>query len=161
MNKKMHRMWKEKVCRCGSTHPCIRAGASSIPQVESDAPNGVWALDFRFDSTVDGKAVKIASMTDEHTRLSVLNLVERSITAQRLTEECEKAFTLWGGSTRGVADGERSGIHLTCAATVLPRSGGNLLHPARRTVKQRAHRILQQLATEGVPDRQHWTKREW
>ncbi|WP_176224923.1 integrase core domain-containing protein, partial [Rhodococcus sp. 1168] len=29
--------------------------------------------------------------------LSVLNIVERSITAQRLTEELGKAFTLWGG----------------------------------------------------------------
>ncbi|WP_143541969.1 DDE-type integrase/transposase/recombinase, partial [Rhodococcus sp. 1163] len=37
------------------------------------------------------------SMIDEHTRLSVLNIVERSITAQRLTEELGKAFALWGG----------------------------------------------------------------
>jgi len=28
----------------------------------------VWAIDFHFDSTVDGKAIKIASMIDEHTR---------------------------------------------------------------------------------------------
>jgi len=41
----------------------------------------VWAIDFQFDSTTDGKAIKIASMIDEHTRLSLLNLVERSITA--------------------------------------------------------------------------------
>ncbi|SDJ30057.1 hypothetical protein SAMN05444695_12230, partial [Rhodococcus triatomae] len=31
---------------------------------DADAPNVVWALDFQFDSTVDGKAVKIASMVD-------------------------------------------------------------------------------------------------
>jgi hypothetical protein len=27
----------------------------------------MWALDFQFYSTVDGNAIKIASMTDEHT----------------------------------------------------------------------------------------------
>jgi hypothetical protein len=47
----------------------------------------VWAIDFQFDSTTDGKAIKIASMIDEHTRLSLLNLVERSITAERRVAE--------------------------------------------------------------------------
>ncbi len=54
-------------------------------------------MDFQFDSTVDGKAVKIASMIDEHTRLSLMNIVERSIPAQRLVEERGKTFALWGG----------------------------------------------------------------
>lgn len=57
----------------------------------------VWPTDFQFDSTVDGKAIKIASMIDEHTRQSLLNIVERSITAQRLTDELDKTFALWGG----------------------------------------------------------------
>ena len=55
-----------------------------MPQVHADAPRVVWAIDFQFDSTIDGKAVKIASMIDEHTRVSLLHLVERSITTHRL-----------------------------------------------------------------------------
>ena len=54
-------------------------------------------MDFQFDSTIDGKAIKIASMIDEHTRQSLLNIVERSIIAQRLTDELDKTFALWGG----------------------------------------------------------------
>ncbi|BAE46128.1 hypothetical protein [Rhodococcus erythropolis] len=42
-----------------------------MPTDRADAPNVVWATNFQFDSTVDGKAVKIASMLDEHTRLSL------------------------------------------------------------------------------------------
>jgi hypothetical protein len=34
------------------------------PPIEADAPNVVWAIDFQFDSTTDGKVVKIASMID-------------------------------------------------------------------------------------------------
>ena len=52
----------------------------------------VWALHFQFDSTIDGKAVKIASMIDEHTRESLLHLVERSITAERLVLELEDVW---------------------------------------------------------------------
>jgi uncharacterized RmlC-like cupin family protein len=57
----------------------------------------VWAIDFQFDSTVDGKAIKIAPMIDEHTRVSLLHLVERSITAECLVAELETVFTSAGG----------------------------------------------------------------
>ena len=68
-----------------------------MPEVVADAPKVVWALDFQFDSTTDGKVIKIASMVDEHTRESLLHLVERSITAERLVTELEKVFTAAGG----------------------------------------------------------------
>jgi putative transposase len=64
--------------------------------VVADAPKVVWALDFQYDSTIDGKAVKIASMIDEHTRESLLHLVERSITADRLIIELEDVFAVHG-----------------------------------------------------------------
>ncbi|MEU1550667.1 integrase core domain-containing protein [Nocardia sp. NPDC005745] len=73
---------------------------SSTLQVEADAPKVVWALDFQFDSRVDGRAVKIASMIDEHTRVSLLHIVERSITADRLVTESEKAFAAADGPPR-------------------------------------------------------------
>jgi putative transposase len=68
-----------------------------VPVVQANAPKVVWALDFQFDSTIDGKAIKIASMIDEHTRLSLVHLVERSITAERLVAELEGAFAAAGG----------------------------------------------------------------
>jgi transposase InsO family protein len=71
---------------------------SSIPPVVADAPNVVWAIDFQFDSTIDGKAIKIASMIDEHTRMSLLHLVERSITAECLVAKLAAAFTVAGGA---------------------------------------------------------------
>jgi putative transposase len=33
----------------------------------ADAPNRVWAVDFQFDATTDGRPIKIASVVDEHT----------------------------------------------------------------------------------------------
>lgn len=77
--------------------PRKRAGISSVPPIEADAPNVVWAIDFQFDSTIDGKAIKIASMIDEHPRESLLNIVERSITADRLVAELKTVFAVVGG----------------------------------------------------------------
>ncbi|BBU22226.1 hypothetical protein MYXE_20160 [Mycobacterium xenopi] len=92
--KKVHRLWKEEGLQRRVHSPRKRTGQSSWPaEVAADAPKVVWAIDFQFDSTIDGKAVKIASMIDEHTRESLLNIVERSITAERLIEDLEKCFT--------------------------------------------------------------------
>jgi putative transposase len=62
----------------------------------------LWAIDFQFDSTVDGKAIKLASMIDEHTRCSLLNIVERSITGEHFVEESTKVFAAAGGPPKVV-----------------------------------------------------------
>jgi putative transposase len=95
--KKIHRLWREEGLQVKVTSPRKRAGVSSTPPILADAANVVWAIDFQFDSTVDGKAIKIASMIDEHTRESLLNIVERSITGERLVEELKKTFDAVGG----------------------------------------------------------------
>jgi putative transposase len=95
--KKVHRLWREEGLQRRVHSPRKRAGVSSVPPVVADAPKVVWAIDFQFDSTVDGKAIKIASMVDEHTRESLLNMVERSITAERLVDELERVFAAAGG----------------------------------------------------------------
>jgi len=95
--KKVHRLWCQEGLQRRVHSPRKRAGVSSVPEVIADAPKVVWAIDFQFDSTVDGKAIKIASMVDEHTRESLLHLVERSITGDRLVIELEKVFGAAGG----------------------------------------------------------------
>ena len=94
--KKVHRLRREEGLRVRVHSPRKRAGVSSIPLVVADAPKVVWAIDFQYDSTIDGKAVKIASMIDEHTRESLLHLMERSITADRLIIELEDVFAVHG-----------------------------------------------------------------
>ena len=99
--------------------PRKRAGMSSMAPIVADAPKVVWAIDFQFDSTIDGKAIKIASMIDEHTRESLLNLVERSITAERLVAELEEGVRRRRWAAEGAADGQRPGVGFSSAATVL------------------------------------------
>lgn len=98
--KKVHRLWCEEGLQVKIRSPRKRARVSSIPPVEADAPNVVWAIGFQFDSTIDGKSIKIASMVGEHARMSLLNIVERSITAERLVAELKKVFAMAGGLPR-------------------------------------------------------------
>lgn len=142
--KKVHRLWKEEGLQVRRAPRRKRAGLSSVPVVDADAPNVVWALDFQFDSTVDGKTVKIASMVDEHTRMSLLNIVDRSITAGRLIEGLEKAFAMWGGPPLVLRMDNGPSVHLGSAAGLLCWVGGGVLHSAGYAVEQRVHRIVQQ-----------------
>lgn len=80
--KKVQRLWREEGLRVKVRKIRKRTGASTTPITEADAPKVVWAIDFQFDSTTDGRKFKIASVVDEHTRQSVLNMVERSIPAR-------------------------------------------------------------------------------
>ncbi|MBY0442688.1 MAG: IS3 family transposase [Mycobacteriaceae bacterium] len=94
--KRIHRLWREEGLQVRVRSPRKRAGTSSVPPIKADAPNVLWAIDFQFDSTIDGKAIKIASTLDEHTRESLLNLVERSITGGDLVAELAKVFAARG-----------------------------------------------------------------
>ena len=60
---------------------------------KADAPNKVWAVDFQFDATTDGRPVKIVSIVDEHTRECLGGLVERSVTADVLIDELDRIAT--------------------------------------------------------------------
>jgi putative transposase len=59
----------------------------------AEAPNMVWAVDFQFDSTSDGRPIKIVSIIDEHTRECLGGLVDRSITAVVLIDELDRLAT--------------------------------------------------------------------
>ena len=48
----------------------LRLGDSTVPatRLRAERPNHVWAPDFQFDSTVDGRTVELVDVVDEHTR---------------------------------------------------------------------------------------------
>ncbi|ARG77883.1 transposase [Mycobacterium kansasii] len=53
-------------------------------------PNRVWAVDFQFDSTTDGRPFKIVSIIDEYTRECLGDKVDRSITGEDLIDELDR-----------------------------------------------------------------------
>ena len=91
-----------------------RVGASTAAGIAvADAPNRVWAVDFQFDATTDGRPVKIVSIVDEHTRECLGGLVERCVTADDLIDELDRLATQRGYPTVLRCD---NGPELACAA---------------------------------------------
>jgi len=90
--KKVHRVWRQEGLQVAQRRRRKRVGESTTPISEANAPNVVWAIDFQFDSTANGHKFKIASMVDEHTRESLLDLTARSITADDLISELGQAI---------------------------------------------------------------------
>ena len=50
-------------------------------RLRAERPNHVWALDFQFDTTVDGSTLKLLHVVDEHTREALAIRFARSIDA--------------------------------------------------------------------------------
>ena len=50
----------------------------------------MWAFDFQFDQTADGRALKLLNIVDEFTRESLVMLVERSIDADTVVAVLER-----------------------------------------------------------------------
>lgn len=61
----------------------LRLGESTVPaeRLRAERPNHVWPLDFQFDTTVDGRTLKLLHVVDEHTREALAIRVARSIDA--------------------------------------------------------------------------------
>ncbi len=97
-HKKIQRLWREEGLRVVVKRRRKRVGSSTVPPVPSaTGPNMVWAIDFQFDSTTDGRPVKILPVVDEHTRECLGGLVERSITGEVLATELNRITATRGG----------------------------------------------------------------
>ena len=113
-HKKVQRLWREEGLRVPQRRRRKRLGISTAaPTPTADAPNRVWAVDFQFDATTDGRPVKIVSIVDEHTRECLGGLVDRSITAHVLIDELDRLAVVRGYPAVLRCD---NGPELACAA---------------------------------------------
>ena len=82
--KKIQRLWREEGLRVPRRkRKRQRLGTSTVAgaRLRAERPNHVWALDFQFDTTVDGRVLKLLHVVDEHTREALAIQVERRIDA--------------------------------------------------------------------------------
>jgi putative transposase len=82
--KRVQRLWREEGLRVPQRRrKRRRLGDSTVPaqRLRAERPNHVWAFDFQFDQTADGRALKLLNVVDEFTRESLAMLVARSIDA--------------------------------------------------------------------------------
>ena len=66
--------------------------------VRGTYPNQVWAIDFQFDETADGRPVKIVDATDEFTREALATNAARRINAAGTIAVLDQIRELRGAS---------------------------------------------------------------
>ena len=84
--KRVQRLWRDE----GLHVPRRRRRRPKQPRtpgsVTASQPDQVWALDYLFDQTADGRPIKILNVTDEHTREALACLAARSINAEQTVD---------------------------------------------------------------------------
>jgi putative transposase len=91
--KRVQRLWREEGLRVPARRrKRMRLGDSttSARHLRAERPNQVWALDFQFDTTVDGRILKLLHVVDEHTREALAIVVARRIDADRTVAVLER-----------------------------------------------------------------------
>ncbi len=91
--KKVQRLWREEGLRVPARRrKRQRLGSSTAPagRLRADRPDHVWALDFQFDTTTDGRILKLLHVVDEHTREALATEVARRIDADRTVHVLER-----------------------------------------------------------------------
>jgi putative transposase len=91
--KRVQRLWREEGLRVPvRRRKRQRLGESTVPakRLAAQRPNHVWALDFQFDQTADGRILKLLHIVDEFTREALDVHCERRIDADRTVARLER-----------------------------------------------------------------------
>jgi putative transposase len=84
-HKRVQRLWREEgLRRPVRTRKRRRVATGTAERLRAERPNHVWAIDFEFDETADGRRLKLANIVDEYTREALAMRVGRSCTADDL-----------------------------------------------------------------------------
>ena len=90
-HKKLQRIWREeglKVPYRKRKRP-LRGTGTTVGKMCPIAPDVVWAMDFQFDQTADGRTIKLLNVIDEFTRELLAIEVARSIDADQVVSVLE------------------------------------------------------------------------
>jgi len=100
--KKVQRLWREEGLRVPvRRRKRRRLGTSTVParRLRAERADHVWALDFQFDTTADGRILKLLHVVDEHTREALWIEVARRIDADATVAVLERI-----AATRGAPE---------------------------------------------------------
>ncbi len=91
--KRVQRLWREEGLRVPTRRrKRQRLGDSTVPakRLSAERPDHVWALDFQFDQTADGRILKLLHIVDEFTREALEVGCERRIDADETVGRLER-----------------------------------------------------------------------
>jgi putative transposase len=131
--KRVQRLWREEGLRVPvRRRKRRRLGDSTVSaqRLRAERPDQVWAFDFQFDQTADGRLIKLLNVVDEFTREALVMLVERSIDAEATVEVLERLVVERGAPEYLRCDnGPEMTAHALCDWCVLSGTGTVYIEP--------------------------------
>jgi transposase InsO family protein len=105
-------------------------------RLRAERPGHVWAFDFQWDVTEDGRAIKLLYVVDEFTREALAMQPERSIDADKVVNVLDRiiAEQARGPELVRCDNGPEMTSHALrdwCASPGPGRRSSNLAHPGR------------------------------
>ncbi len=97
--KRVQRLWREEGLRVPARRrKRRRLGEATVPakRLAAERPDHVWALDFQFDQTADGRILKLLHVVDEFTREALEVRCERRIDADQTVVRLERILAATG-----------------------------------------------------------------
>jgi putative transposase len=91
--KRVQRLWREEGLRVPKRRrKRQRLGESTVPadRLRAQRPDHVWAIDFQFDQTADGRILKLLNIVDEFTREALAIHVARRIDSDQAVNVLER-----------------------------------------------------------------------
>lgn len=95
--KRTHRLWREEgLKRPAKTRKRQRIGPQRGDRLQAEHPDHVWALDFQYDVTSDGRALRFLNVVDEFSREAFATQAARSFTADDTVAVLEAVIAATG-----------------------------------------------------------------
>ena len=85
-DKRVRRLWRDEGLRVPQKKRKKRLTGIGVAvgEMVPIVPNALWAMDFQFDTTADGRTLKMLNIIDEYTRECLTIVVDRSIDADHV-----------------------------------------------------------------------------
>ncbi|QEY31819.1 IS3 family transposase [Synechococcus sp. RSCCF101] len=96
-HKRVQRIWREEGLQRPTPRKQKRARPAdgSVRRHQAEHPHQVWAMDFQFDATADGRRLKFLNVIDEHSRLCLAIRVGRRCKARDVVAVLEELTSLY------------------------------------------------------------------
>ena len=100
-HKRVQRIWREEGLQRPLHHRRKRARSTdgSRDLLRAEYPHHVWAIDFQFDQTMDGRTLKFLNVIDEFSRVCLAIRVGRRCTAVDVIERIDELLKLYPAPT--------------------------------------------------------------
>jgi putative transposase len=100
-HKRIERLVREERLLVGQRRRRKQAAITRVPTPVPTQPDERWSMDFMRDTTADGRPYRIWSIVDDATRECPMQLVDRSLPAERVVEALD-ALLLVRGRPRAI-----------------------------------------------------------